>query len=292
MRGNLMTVGKFVVLWGAVCVGAALGGVLFGYTHAQAKPADPLSAFQAFLVVNLLMATMLALLASRLSGSWRHRSIILFVTLFVVEAVLSAIEAYVFRAAVGMPVDFLLRFTAANVVKSAIGALVAAALLGNSKRSPDSIDWKVWRVAAVVLLYVFVYFAAGFVVAWQSAAVRAYYGDGSDVDLLRLFYVQAGRGLVWAAIASLLLRWLIGARWQKAVLSGAAFAIFMAAPLLAPNDYMPWAVRQVHLLEVSVSNFIFGFLAVLILGRSRVFTDPQEQVLQQRPDRQEVTVHA
>jgi hypothetical protein len=292
MQRNLAQRHAFFSLWGTLCLGAALGNVLFAFELERASAADPLGEVPSFLSINFLFAITVSLLASNLSGSWGRRSLVLFVTMFVVEAVLSACEAYVFRSAVGMPTDFLLHFTGAVAVKSAIAGMVAALLFKQRDPAPDPFNWKAWRICAVVMLYVFVYFTAGFLVAWQSTAVQAYYGDGSDIDLLRLFYVQVARGLVWAAVATLLVRSLTGQRWQKALLCGSAFAIFMAAPLLAPNAYMPWDVRQVHMLEVGLSNFIFGVLAVFILERRRPSAGIPEQVLATGDHQQDVAVQS
>ena len=49
------------------------------------------------------------------------------------------------------------------------------------------------------------------------------------------------------------------------MLTCVAFSVLMALPLLYPNPLMPWPVRQVHLIEVGVSNFLFGVLAALIM---------------------------
>ena len=39
----------------------------------------------------------------------------------------------------------------------------------------------------------------------------------------------------------------------------------MTAPLLLPNPLMPEEVRMAHLLETSTSNFLFGWILVLVL---------------------------
>jgi hypothetical protein len=39
----------------------------------------------------------------------------------------------------------------------------------------------------------------------------------------------------------------------------------MNSQLLLPNPYMPPTVRMVHLLETATSNFLFGWLIVLVL---------------------------
>ena len=116
-------------------------------------------------------------------------------------------------------------------------------------------------------LYVILYFVAGAVVAWSSAAVRAYYGDGLDIDVGKLALLQLGRGAVWTGLAALLAATVQGRSLTVAGLVGAVFAVLMAAPLLYPSAVIPWPVRQVHLVELALANFAFGALAVLLFRR-------------------------
>jgi hypothetical protein len=74
---------------------------------------------------------------------------------------------------------------------------------------------------------------------------------------------------VWAGLALLIAATISGPARSRAVLAGLAFAVFMVGPLLYPNAFMPWAVRQVHLVEIGTSNLLFGLVAVLLLTRSK-----------------------
>ena len=72
-------------------------------------------------------------------------------------------------------------------------------------------EW-VGKLSLIAVAYVAIYFTFGYFIAWQSAAVRAYYG-GSDPggflaqmrtvvrDTPSLLPLQAARALMWAAIA-------------------------------------------------------------------------------------------
>jgi hypothetical protein len=109
--------------------------------------------------------------------------------------------------------------------------------------------------------------------------VRAYYG-GNDPEsfvahiwsLLRsepsLFLLQAVRALLWAAIAVPVIKMMRGAWWETGLAVALLFAV-MTSQLLLPNPLMPAEVRMVHLVETATSNFLFGWLVVLILrGRA------------------------
>ena len=47
------------------------------------------------------------------------------------------------------------------------------------------------------------------------------------------------------------------------------FGVVATSLLLLPNPLMPPKVRMVHLLETATSNFLFGWLVVLVLCRRR-----------------------
>lgn len=127
-----------------------------------------------------------------------------------------------------------------------------------------------------VLIYPLLFFAFGYYVAWQSPAVRDFYG-GTDPGsfLLQMRTISAGdpflllfeglRGLLWTAMAALLL-WTLKARPGFAVLLLAlVLALVENDTHLLPNPLMPTTVRQVHFVETASSNFLFGVIAGVIL---------------------------
>jgi tetrahydromethanopterin S-methyltransferase subunit F len=59
-----------------------------------------------------------------------------------------------------------------------------------------------------------------------------------------------------------------GGALETSLAVGFTFSILMAAPLLLPNPIMGDVVARAHLVEVSSSNLLFGFvLSVLLLHR-------------------------
>ena len=120
------------------------------------------------------------------------------------------------------------------------------------------------------------YFTFGYFIAWKSAAVRAYYG-GSDPgsfvgqmstvlrDMPLLLPLQAIRALLWTAIAVPVIRMMKGQWWEAGLAVALLFAVVMNSQLLLPNPYMPPEVRKVHLFETACSNFLFGWVIVLVL---------------------------
>jgi hypothetical protein len=127
----------------------------------------------------------------------------------------------------------------------------------------------------IVVAYVFLYFTFGYFIAWKNPAVRAYYGGGElsgfithITTLLRsepmLFLLQGARALLWTAIALPVIKMMKGEWWERGLAVGLLFAV-MTSQLLLPNPLMPSEVRMVHLVETASSNFLFGWVVVLIL---------------------------
>jgi hypothetical protein len=135
----------------------------------------------------------------------------------------------------------------------------------------------VWivKLSLIVVTYLVLYFTFGYFIAWKNEAVRSYYG-GNDpgsfithlANLLRdepfLYVLQAVRALLWAALAVPIIRMMKG-RWWEAGLAVALLFAIITAQLLIPNPLMPAEVRMAHLVETASSNFLFGWLLVLIL---------------------------
>ena len=259
---------SFVVLWLVLVFGQGFGGWLI-FRHTPAFPADgPLGAGQAVLVVSAIDAVILTLLASRMRARGWMLGLLLAFLLFGVQSGLSLIEAVVFGQDVRLSSEIVLGSAAASLIR-AILAGVAIALLwrrrGGGGDKPLRLSGFVWKVPAIAVLYVACYFLAGSQIAWRSAAVRAFYANVQQIAPAALVTVQLARGLIWAGFAWLLARELGRSAWRTALLTGLAFSGLMVPQLLYPNPAMPWPVRAAHMVEVGVSNLVFGALAALIM---------------------------
>jgi hypothetical protein len=265
---------KVLALWAALAAATVVTGFIPILPDAAGAPDGPLGPLTALLVVNGLAALALAGPAARLSVSGWRRPAVLFALLFCVETGLSWIEAVFFNDFVRMSTAALAGMVGAGLIKAAIGAGAAAWLWRGAAVETDD-GGRLVRPAALtglclVLLtglYVVLYFAGGAGVAWSSPVVRAWYGDGMTIDPGALALVQLGRGAVWTGLAALLALTVRGRTLTVAGLAGVAFAVLMAAPLLYPSMVIPWPVRQVHLVELALVNFVFGVVATLVLRR-------------------------
>jgi len=260
---------KILGLWLALLIGQ-VGGGMIAAAIAPLPPAGaadgPLSAPVAMLVITAIYAVMLAALAARLRWDFWGRTAVLFGVLYGVETIQAGIEAIYFNTYLKLAINTLIVMFVGGAIKSAVAAL-AGAWLWRASRTQEMkpLGGLVWKFPLIAVLYIAVYFTAGALIAWQGAEVRAYYGQGMHIDQVQLAGLQFVRGLLWAALALIIVRSVDAGIGVRALLTGGAFAVFLSVSLLYPIGFMPWAVRKMHLLEVFSSDLVFGVLAALIL---------------------------
>ena len=265
MRAALAMV-KCAALWCALFGGAALASKLVP-VHFPPSPNDgPLSGPSTFLVVSVLTTVTLAMLAERARVGGLRLGLLLFVALFATQTAMMEIEAWYFDASLHIPLPDIAALTVQGAVVAGVVAIVAALLY----RRPSVEDFAVplhlvWRIAGLAVVYVVLYYAAGYFIAWQSAAVRAFYSNGIHIALGPTVALQFGRGLLWALISLYVVANLRGSLPSRAVVMMVMFVVFATVQLLYPSAYMPWAVRQMHLIEMGTSEALYGLLAAVIL---------------------------
>ena len=254
---------------GVLAVVLALGQMAAGTIFFRGSPGfasdGPFGAGSALILVALIDAAILTALARNMGLRGWALGLALGSVLFLVQTGLSLIEAIMFNNDLKMSPKLLGATAIAALVRDAIGG-IAIALMWRGPGAPgSSLRGLAWKLPAAAFFYLFCYFAAGQLIAWQSAEVRAFYAHIGEIDLAHLAGLQIARGLVWGGLAWLLARSLAGPDWKAALLVGLAFAGLMAPVLLFPNPAMPWPVRWVHMVEIGVSNFLFGLIAAFVL---------------------------
>jgi hypothetical protein len=185
-----------------------------------------------------------------------------------------------------LPPGMLPRLFLSGAIIAALFSSLAVLILGKRRSNPTESnrhsrldmpvgEW-VGKLSLIVIAYLVIYFTFGYFIAWKSAAVRAYYGGddpGSFLAQMRtvvrdtplLLPLQVARAILWTAIAVPVIRMMKGQWWEAGLAVALLFAVVMNSQLLLPNPLMPQEVRMVHLLETATSNFLFGWLIVLIL---------------------------
>jgi hypothetical protein len=261
-----------------------VSATLFPSLPEPPTPVQAGAAIAALLAVSLLNTLVLSyvILRSRWTG-WK----LVLTTFFVfygVVTVMSQIETAFFVTR--LPPGTLPRLFLSGAIIAALFSSLAVLILGKGRPGPTesnphsgldmSVGQWVVKLSLIVIAYLVIYFTFGYFIAWKNAAVRAYYG-GSDpgsflaqmTSVLRdtpsLLPLQAVRAILWTAIAVPVILMMKGRWWETGLAVALLFAVVMNSQLLLPNPLMPQEVRMVHLLETSTSNFLFGWLLVLVL---------------------------
>ena len=285
MKATVILVIRLVVLTILyfICFAAVSAAVLPSPSK-QPSPVEAATALVALLAVSLLNTLVLAylILRSRWAG-WKLILAIFFV-FYGVMTVMPQIETAFFITT--LPPGMLPRLFLSGAIIAALFSSLAVLILGKRKSNPEESDkhlrldmsaghW-VGKLSLIVIVYVVIYFTFGYFIAWKNPAVRAYYG-GSDPgsfsaqirsvlrDTPLLLPLQVVRAILWTAIAVPVIRMMKGRWWETGLAVALLFAVVMNSQLLLPNPLMPQEVRMVHLLETATSNFLFGWLMVLVL---------------------------
>ena len=262
---------------------AVVSGALLAHVAPQPAPDEAGAAVKALFIVSLLNAAVWTYVILRARWtSWRL-ILTIFLLFYGVTTLMPQIETAFFITS--LPPGMLPRLFIAGAIIAAAFAPLSVLVLGKFRNKTTGIpSWPTMSAGAwlaklflIVVIYVAIYFTFGYFIAWQSAAVRAYYG-GHDpgsffaqmASVLRdqpsLVLLQVVRALLWTAIALPVVRMMKGKWWEAGLAVALLFAV-TSSQLLLPNPLMPYDVRMAHLLETATSNFLFGWLVVLILRR-------------------------
>lgn len=261
-----------------------ISGALLAPAAEQTTPAEAGSTLLALLVVSFINAAVWAYII--LGSRWTSWKLILtvFVLFYGVSTVMPQIETAYFISR--LPHGMLPRLFIAGLILAAVFAPLAVLIFGKARSSTNGsspLQVTLGRVSLIVVAYICLYFTFGYFIAWQSPAVRAFYGGSDPTSFVGqitnlalneplLFLLQALRALMWTALALPVIKMTKGEWWETGLAVALLFAV-MTSQLLLPNPLMPPAVRMAHLVETATSNFLFGWLVVVVLSprrRSRV----------------------
>jgi hypothetical protein len=182
--------------------------------------------------------------------------------------------AELFLFDLGIAPATLARIYASQLLSSAVVATVVGFWPGAAldRRAPSSRSAAAWagRIALGVLAYEVAYFTAGLAV--YPFVADAYAGRPMPT-LGMIALLQMVRGLGFVGVVAALERALRATRAQVAVAAGLTLSIVGGiAPLIVPSTVLSDALRHAHLVEVGISNFLFGAFVGWLLAES---SDPQ-----------------
>jgi hypothetical protein len=230
----------------------------------------PLSSLQALIVVNAAIAAALTLLAQRAPmAGWRLAALI-FVALYGLQSVMMIIDGLWFNDTLRMSMAAYVAWGSCDAIVAAVAGVVTALLFRRAPAAAAAVPSGIfWRLVALTVVYVFLYFSAG-AWAWQHEVLRNYYAN-MHVSLGPLMALQFVRGFLWALISLFVVARIKGTLMSRALVMAILFGVLTVAQMLYPNPVMPWAIRQIHMVEVGVSEALYGAIAafVLLAGAAR-----------------------
>ena len=259
---------KVVGVWIAALVSSIFAAQLIEMGDEGIGTDGPLTGPQAFVIVNLVHAAVLGLIAERSTLRGKRLASLIWATLFFAQSFLLLMEAAYFRDSLQMSQGLLLKSGLHVLLSGAIISAVVGMLWQEPVRQVQygpPLTILPIRLAVIAAFYIICYFVAGYYIAWQVNDVQQYYGFGEDIALVPLLLFQMLRGAMWGLLAYILVRSLVGRVGTRAFVVGISFSVLATTQLLYPSSIMPWEVRFAHMVEVGISNFIFGFAASLIL---------------------------
>ena len=141
------------------------------------------------------------------------------------------------------------------------------------------IEQLILKLIIISVLYLVIYWCAGYYIAWQNPDLRSFYGSPGDIvpfwehtfttfrHTSDLFILQLGRGVLFAVITIPVIR---GSN-VKPPLTALLVGLLLAVPHLGhilSNPLIPLAsVRLSHMVETASSTFLFGLIIVWLLHR-------------------------
>lgn len=233
--------------------------------------------FAWLVVVGLLQAAVIGYVLAR--ATWHGWKLI--AALFVVYAGITVfqtqIEAIVFLQYFVdiIPAQAMPGLIANGVIAAAIIALAAVFIFDkfNAPAQAETasqplhlsvVEW-IWKIAALAVIYVFVYILFGALVAkpLAGAAFDEYYANLQLPPWIIPF--QLIRGTIWVLLTLPVIRMMRGS-WRETAL-GVIFmlSVPIASLVIPPNEFMPASIRFAHLVELFTSMFVFGAIDFWLL---------------------------
>ncbi len=200
---------------------------------------------------------------------------------------LTQIESWYFLGETTVPPQLLPRLFLMGLPVPLIFIPMAIFILGKWKRKDAPVEHSKWKLSSpkhlmgkfgsIAIIYLVIYWLAGYFIAWQNPELRAFYGNPGEIapflahtmdtfmNSPSLVVLQLFRGIIFGVIALLILTGTKANIWVTALLVGLLFAIPHLVHIL-PNPLMPIAsVRFSHMIETASSYFVFGLITVWVL---------------------------
>lgn len=263
-----------------------VAGVMPDQALSEPGLVSPISGLLIVALVNVLIISAL-ILTSRWSG-WKL-ALSLALAYYGAVTFLMQIETWYFLSAITVGPELLPLLFLMGIPPAFIFIPLAVWILGKWRASdapahhPALVmplkQW-VWKLVVITIVYLILYWMAGYFIAWGNPELRAFYGHPGEAEpffthtfnTLRndpfLFPFQILRALLWAACALPIIRGSKVKPLWTAVLVGLLFSVPQNIGHILANPLIPFAsVRLSHLIETTSSTFVFGLIVVWLLHR-------------------------
>lgn len=254
---------------------------IFGYINpATFGPAQALAPLPTLFITCLLNAGVVLWITHRTPLRGRKLGVLVFVVVFGVMFFLPQLDTVYFKETLGIPWGVIGATLASGIGVGWVSAKIAVKYQEERGTAREENQMKIIvvppmaKLLLLAMVYVALYFLFGYFIVWQSSAARLFYSGTRAIAPFwvhmrhqesGLLVLQIVRGLLWGWIGYVVVMHIPRAlSRERMILVGLALSVGLAFPILIPNPYMPWSVRQVHFVELLTENFLFGALAAWI----------------------------
>lgn len=290
-RSRFHWIPRFILLYVLFIVSFVVGSMAVAGVMPDMAVSEPglVPATSGLLLIAL--ANLLVIAALILTSRWRGWKLAVSLALAYYGAVtlLTQIETWYFLSSITVEPRLLPRLFLMGVPTAFLFIPLAVWVLGKGRSMAEASphpevsmpvrQW-LWKLAAIAVIYLVLYWGAGYFIAWQNPELRAFYGQPGDAqpflahtaNTLRhepmLFPLQVLRALLWALCAMPVMRGSRVGPWWTALLVGLLFSVPQNVAHILANPLLPIAsVRASHMIETASSSFLFGTLVVWLLHR-------------------------
>jgi hypothetical protein len=263
--------------------GAAVMADVLPATPSEPGPVPDAVGLAIVVVADTLLIT--ALVLTSRWGGWKL-ALSLAVAYYGLATFMTQIETWYFLTDLTVGPDVLPRLFLMGLPPAFVYIPIAVWVLGKGRAQTDAApnpaltmpasQW-IWKLAVIAVVYLVLYFSAGYFIAWQNPELRAFYGQPGDALPFWtqitsdpwLFAFQILRSLLWTLFTLPILRGSKVNTWWTALLVGLLLSVPQNIGHTLPNPLIPIAsVRLSHLIETASSTFVFGLVITWLLHRA------------------------
>jgi hypothetical protein len=284
--GWSLRVGVLVLLYFIVM---ALGGKVVA-PYLPTTPAEPGPVPLMTALAIICASTVLVVMGMIHSSRWHGWKLVISmsVAFYLVMTVVTQLEAWYFLLGITVGPELMVRLFLQGLLSAFIFIPIAVLVMGrilplagepvSPTISPMSLKEWLWKLGAIYVAYLVLYYTAGYFIAWQNPEVRAFYGSPGDAlpffqQMAHIFTndpwltpYQLLRTLIWVAGAYPIIRGSRLSMWQTALIVGLVLSVPQNIGHLLPNSLFPLnSVRMSHLIETASSTFVFGLIMTWLL---------------------------